>query len=211
LFTVSGIYQDITYGGKTARAAIDFNENDVEVYIIYLVVKDGVNVEEKTGELRRILTDSKVTPVSEFISQTLGGITDNMSLVEAAAIIISLMLIMLITVMVLQLITAREHSAIAVKKAMGFSNRDIRVQLGTRILVIQLMAIILGTVLANSLGEGIFGLMLSSMGVSKITMLVKPVTAYLICPAAELFAVFITVIMSTKVVRDYHIRDQIME
>lgn len=211
LFTVCGIYQDITYGGKTAKAAIDFDENDVEVYIIYLDVSEGITISEKTSELRSVLTDSKITPISEFVSQTLGGIIDNMRLVEVAAIVISLLLIILITVMFLHLITAREHSAIAVKKAIGFTNRDIRVQLGIRILMIQFVAIIVGTVLANFLGEIIFGFMLSSMGVSKITMLVEPITAYLLCPLAQLFVVFITVIVGTKVVRNYHIRDQIME
>jgi putative ABC transport system permease protein len=211
LFTVCGIYQDITYGGKTAKAAIDFAENDVEVYIVYLDVKEGVTTQKKTTELRSILADSKITPISEFVSQTLGGIKENMSLVEGAAVVLSLLLIMLITVMILKLITAREHSAIAIKKAIGFSNRDIRLQFGIRILMIQLAAIIVGTVLANTLGEAIFGLMLSSMGASKITMLVEPVTVYLLCPAAQLLVVFITVIVGTKVVRNYNIRDQIRE
>jgi len=211
LFNISGIYQDITYGGKTAKAAIDFDEKDVQVYIIYLDVNDGVNILEKTNEIRSILTDSKITPISEFISQTLGGIMDNMSLVKGAAILISLLLITLITVMFLQLITAREHSAIAIKKAIGFSNKDIRMQFGIRILVIQFVAIVVGTVLANTLGESIFSLMLSSMGASKITMLVEPVTAYLISPMVQMFVVFITVIIGTKVVRNYHIRNQIME
>lgn len=211
MFTVSGIYQDITYGGKTAKSTIDFKETDVEVYIIYLDVKDGVATFDKTDELRSILTDSKITPVSEFISQTLGGISKNMTLVGGAAIVISLMLIMMITMMILQLITAREHSAIAIKKAIGFSNRDIRVQFGIRILMIQFTAIVAGTILANYLGEAIFGLMLSTMGIAKITMLVEPVMAYLICPAAQLLVVLITVLVGTNVVRNYHIRDQIME
>lgn len=211
IFTVCGIYQDITYGGKTAKAAINFDENDVEVYIIYLDVREGVTTQEKTDDLRGILTDSKVTPINEFVTQTLGGITDNMNLVEGAAIAISLLLNMLITVMFLQLITAREHSAIAIKKAIGFSNQDIRIQFGVRILVIQFLAIIVGTILANSLGEVIFGLMLSSMGASKIKMLVEPITAYLFCPAAQMLVVFITVIVGTNVVRNYHIRDQIKE
>ncbi len=210
-FNVCGIYQDITYGGKTAKAAIDFAENDVEVYIIYLNVYPGVAIGDKTEELRSILTGSKITPVSQFVSQTLGGITDNMSLVGGAATLISLLLIILITAMILQLITAREHSAIAIKKAIGFSNRDIRIQLGLRILAIQFVAIIVGTILANFLGEVIFGGILSSMGASKITMLVNPVTAYLLSPAAQLFVAFITVLFGTKAVRSYHIRDQIME
>lgn len=210
-FTVCGIYQDITYGGKTAKAAIDFDESDIEVYIIYLDVRDGVIIEEKTKDLRSILTDSKITPVGEFVSQTLGGIKDNMGLVEAAAIILSLTLTVLITVMILQLITAREHSAVAIKKAIGFSNRDIRMQFGIRILIIQLAAIITGTVLANSLGEAVFSMMLSTMGAAKIKMLVEPVSSYLLCPAIQLLVVFVTVIAGTSVVRSYHIRDQIME
>lgn len=211
LFTVCGIYQDITYGGKTAKAAIGFDEDDVEVYIIYLDISDGVTISEKTHELRSTLTDSKITPINEFVSQTLGGIMDNMGLVERAAIMISFLLIILITVMFLQLATAREHSAIAIKKAIGFTNRDIRIQFGIRILIVQFVAIIVGTVLSNSLGEAIFGLMLSSMGASKITMLVEPVTAYLLYPAAQLLIVLITVIVGTKVVRSYHIRNQIIE
>ncbi len=211
LFTVCGIYQDITYGGNTSKAAIDFEEEDVEGYSIYLDVRDGVTIDEKADELRSILTNSKITPVSEFVSQTLSGIADNMSLVEGTAIVISSLLIILITVMFLQLMTAREHSAIAIKKSIGFSNKDIRIQFSIRILMIQFMAIVVGTILANFLGEAIFGLMLSSVGASKITMLVEPITAYLLCPAAQLLVVFITVIVGTKVVRNYHIRDQIME
>lgn len=210
-FRISGIYQDVTYGGKTSKASIDFAEDDVEVYIIYVDVSDDVTVEKKTDELRSVLSDSKITPVQDFISQTLGGLMDNMGLVERAAILISFLLITLITVMFLQLITAREHSAIAIKKAIGFTNRDIRIQLGIRILIIQFAAIIVGTILSNTLGEAIFGLMLSTMGASKITMIVEPIAAYLIFPAAQLLIVLVAVIVSTRVVKNYHIRNQIME
>lgn len=210
-YTVSGIYQDITYGGKTAKAAIDFEETDVEVYIVYLDVREDVSINEKAEELRDILSDGKITPISEFVSQTLGGIMDNLRLVEGAAIVLSLLLSVLITVMVLHLITAREHRAIAIKKAIGFSSRDIRIQFGIRILVVQFTAIVAGTFLANSLGEVIFGWMLSSMGAAKITMLIEPVAAYLLCPAAQLLVVFLTVVAGTKTVKSYHIRNQIME
>lgn len=211
LFIVCGIYQDITYGGNTSKAAIDFEKDDVEGYSIYLDVSDDVTIDEKTAELRNILPNSKITPVSEFVSQTLSGISDNMSLVEGAAMVISSLLIILITVMFLQLTTAKEHSAIAIKKSLGFSNKDLRIQFGIRIFIIQFIAIVAGTILVNFLGEGIFGLMLSSAGASKITMLVEPVIAYLICPTAQLLVVLVTVIAGTKVVRNYHIRDQIME
>lgn len=211
IFHVCGIYQDITYGGKTAKADIDFDTKDIEDYIIYMDVHDGINIDKKIAEMRTALPDSKITPVNEFVFQTLSGIVENMSLVEGAAIIISLLLIILITVMFLQLITAREHSAIAIKKALGFSTRDIRIQLGIRLLIIQLLAIITGTILANTLGGVIFAGMLSSVGVAKIKLLVEPIQVYLLCPAGQLFIVVITIIIATKIIKTYHIRDQIME
>jgi putative ABC transport system permease protein len=210
-YLVSGIYQDITYGGKTAKAAIAFAKEDVEVETIYLNVTEGVSIEKKTEELRGLLTQGKVVPTAEFVSQTFGGIMDNMSTIEQATSVISLLLISLITVMFLQLITAREHSAIAIKKALGFSNRDLRIQFGIRILIIESLAIVIGTALSQLVGEGIFGLLLSQMGAAKITMLVKPLTAYLLLPAVQLAVVLITVVVGTRVVRNYHIRDQIME
>ena len=210
-FQVCGIYQDITYGGKTSKAAIDFDKKDIEGYMIYMNVREGTDIDDKITKMRDALPDSKVTPVDEFVFQTLSGIVENMSMVEGVAFIISLLLSVFITIMFLQLIMAREHSAIAIKKAIGFSNLDIRVQLGLRIFIIQLLAILTGTILANTLGEVIFSIMLSSVGVAKIKMQVEPIMAYLVCPVIQISVVFITIIIGTKNIRNYHIRDQIME
>lgn len=210
-YTVSGIYQDITYGGKTTKAQIDFSQDEVEGYTAFLKIEEGIPIEEKTEELRNIPVECKVIPVDEFVTQTLGGVTESMKVVEWAAIIISLTLITFITAMFMQLLTAREHSAIAIKKAIGFTNQDIRKQFGIRIIVIQTLAIITGTILANYLGEILFGMILSSVGVAKITMLIEPVVSYLLCPAVQISAVLLMVAAGTRIVRNYHIRDQIME
>lgn len=211
VLTVSGVYQDITYGGKTAKAALDLAAKDVDVYLIYLDVRDGVSIEDKTDELRGILTESKVTPIDSFIAQTLGGISDSLALMEVAAIALALLLTLLVTAMIMQLITAREHRAIAIKKAIGLTNADIRKQYGLRILLVQVLAIVTGTVLANTLGEVVLGWMLSSMGAAKIRLLIDPIDAYLFGPAVQLSVAIITLFFTTQVVRKYHIREQVME
>lgn len=210
-YIVAGIYQDITYGGKTAKADIDFSDKDLEGYIIYLNVKEGVDIDTLAVEMRSIFTNSRVTPVQEFIRQTLGGISESMGFVSGAAITIAVFLIVAITLMFLQLMIAREHSLIAIKKAIGFTNGDIQRQLIIRVLFIQVLAIIGGTILSNTLGESIFALMLSSMGVSKITILVKPIVSYLISPIMQVLLGTVTVVLASKSVRRYHIRNQIME
>jgi putative ABC transport system permease protein len=210
-YRVSGVYQDITYGGKTAKAAIGFEDTDVEVYIIYVNLKEQSTIAEKTKQLRETVPAGKVTPITEFISQTVGGITKSLTLVKNASIVMSLLLIMLISLMVLRLMIAREHRAIAIKKALGFTNRDLRMQLGIRILAIQFLAIAVGTDLANSFGGDLLGVMLSTLGASTINLLIEPVSAYVYCPLSQLLVATVTIILATRIVKAYHIRDQIIE
>lgn len=208
---VSGIYQDITYGGKTAKAAIEFADSDIEVNIIYVDLKDKALLTDKTEKLRQAVPGGKVTPVNEFISQTVGGVAQSLTLVRNLSIAMSLLLIMLISIMVLRLMIAREHRAIAIKKAIGFSNRDLRVQLGIRILAIQVLAIAIGTDLANDFGGDLLGLMLSSLGASEVNLLIEPVGAYLYSPLGQMLAAAFTIFLGTRIVKAYHIRDQIIE
>jgi putative ABC transport system permease protein len=210
-YVISGIYQDITYGGKTAKAAIEFEDSDVEVNIIYVNLKDSKMIADKTRQLRNAVPRGKVTPINEFITQTVGGITQSLTLVKNVSIAMSLLLIMLISLMVLRLMIAREHRAIAIKRAIGFSSRDLRIQLGIRILAIQFLAIAVGTDLANSFGGDLLGLMLSSLGASKINLMIEPVSAYVLCPLSQMLVATVTIILGTKIVKAYHIRDQIIE
>lgn len=210
-YRICGIYQDITYGGKTAKADISFETEDIEVYVIYLNLAEGTSVEQKVSELRQLLPQCKVTPVSEFISQTLGGVTDNIGTIEIAAVFLAVMLIVLITIMFLQLAMAREHSAIAIKKAMGLKNRDIKMQFVIQMLLVQATAIILGTILANSLGGPMLATFMSSMGCVEIAIRKDPMMAYLICPALQLIICTVTAWIATKNVCKYSIRDQIVE
>jgi putative ABC transport system permease protein len=210
-FTVSGIYQDITYGGKTAKAAIAFDDQEVEVYILYLNVAAGISVADKTAALRQALPGAKITPIQDFVAQTLSGIIDDLGLVEAAAVVIALLLSVLITVMYLSLLTVRERGEIAIKQALGFTSRDIRLQYGLRLLLIQVPAIVLGTLLANGLGGMLFGCLLSAMGAARITLLVAPLTAYLLCPAVQLLVVLLTVLLSSRAVGSGSIRALIRE
>lgn len=210
-YRICGIYQDITYGGKTAKADIDFATGDIEVYVMYLNLTEGVSVEEKVSQLRQLLPQCKITPVKQFISQTLGGVTDNMETIEITAILLAITLIILITIMFLQLAMAREHSAIAIKKAMGLRNRDIQIQFGIKVLLVQIAAILMGTILANSLGGPILVAFLSSMGCAHITIIKSLVVAYFICPVLQFMLCGITTWISTKSVCNYSIRDQIIE
>lgn len=211
LYRITGIYQDITYGGKTAKAMIEFREEDVDAAIIYLDLNEGVDVEKKAAALREVLPGIKITPVESYLHQTMGEMLDNLNRVEMASSGVSLLISGLMSIMFLKLVMAREHRDIAIKKAMGFTDQDIRWQLGIRMLFVLLPAVLLGTVLANSLGEKILGWLLASMGASRVTLLTEPLKALLLAPALLLLVVASTVAGGTRSVKKYHIREQINE
>lgn len=209
--TISGIYQDITYGGKTAKAPIIFSQAQKEGYTIYIDLNDKKQMDIVTKKIKQIVPQNKVTPIEEFVEQTMSGIVGNLNAIETAAGLLALFLVALITAMFLQLIIVKEHSAVAIKKSLGFTNRDISTQYGIRMVVLQLMGIIVGTLLANLLGESLFGMALSGMGAEKITLLMKPLQSYLVCPILQLMVAILTVDFATKSVHKYHIRMQIAE
>ena len=210
-YIVSGIYQDITYGGKTAKAQFTFTDEAVEGYTFYMRVAKETDIVEKAAQIREAIPGGRVTPVTEFMEQTLGGITENLGVMIFAATGVSILLIILISTMFLQLITAREHSAVAIKKSLGFTNRDLRIQYGIRILTIQSAAILTGTILTNTAGETLFGALLSSSGAARITMLTNPLISYITCPLLQIAVCIMTVVSATRIIRNYHIRDQIVE
>lgn len=208
---VCGIYQDITYGGKTAKAKVEFQKQDREGYTIYLNLEKEKLIDLKIADMRLRFEDCKITPVNEFVFQTLGGVIRNMRLVETASFLIAMLFILFITMMFLELVTAKEHSMIAIKKAMGFTSYEIRIQMAVRILIVQLMAIITGTILANTLGEVLFAGMLSAAGAARIQFYINPFKAYLRYPMMQLGLAAASTYVGTRSIRTFHIRDQIME
>lgn len=95
---------------------------------------------------------------------------------------VALSITALITLLFMRMLVAKDRYSVAVLKALGFSNADIRAQYVTRSLLVLIVAILLGTVLANTLGEFIASAVIASFGASSFAFVVNPLSAYLISP-----------------------------
>ena len=80
-----------------------------------------------------------------------------------------------------------------------------------QMLMVQASAIIIGTILANSLGGPMLAAFMSSMGCVEIIIRKDPLMSYLLCPALQLMVCIATAWIATESVRSYSIRDQIIE
>ena len=122
---VSGIYQDITNGGKTAKAhtSLGVNEEAVLWYIVYMDVAHGVDKQEKMDYYQNAYDSAQVNDIKEYTGQTLGNIIDQMSTVVIGGIVIALIIVVLITALFLRMLLSKDMSQIAIMRSVGLTSK----------------------------------------------------------------------------------------
>lgn len=73
---------------------------------------------------------------------------------------------------------AKDQTSIAIMKALGFTNRDIATQYAARAVFVLLLAITMGTFLANTLGELVTSTVIASFGAASFKFTIQPLAAY---------------------------------
>lgn len=170
-FTVSGIYQDVTSGGRTAKAVRNFAGEEAEQYTFQVMVgKENRQQAEKLNEQmaswrEQLGNGYSIENMEEFLDQTLGGVTSQIAKGAAAAFLIGICLTVLIVLLFLKLRMARENSTLAVKRAMGIPFASIRKQELYPVLLAGGAGTVIGILLAEWLGDNLVSLFLGMMGI----------------------------------------------
>ncbi|WP_090444297.1 ABC transporter permease [Natronincola peptidivorans] len=207
-FVISGIYQDVTSGGYTAKSKYDFSELTSEKYSFSVNLKDNIEVEKKADEWSEIIGPGvTVDPMEAFINQTLGGVVKQLKTIVSLIVIIGACLVMLITVLFLKLRLAKDLSEIAVLKAIGFSELDIKKQYLIKIGCISIAGILAGIILTDVLGEKIVNLVLSisGLGVKKVELIVDPLVQYILVPLLLLTLMLLATWIVLRTIKRYNI------
>lgn len=195
--TVTGVYSDVTNGGKTAKAVFTDNSSNVMWTIVCVELLDKSLVDSKISGYSDKFDFSKTSDIDEFVSQTLGSTISSIKMASYAAVAVALAITVLVTLMFMKMLVAKDRYSIAVMKALGFTNSDIKAQYVSRSVFVLIVGIILGTLLANTLGEVLAGVLISSFGASTLKFTVNPLTAYLLSPLMMIFTVLIATIIGT--------------
>ncbi|WP_110929892.1 ABC transporter permease [Paenibacillus bouchesdurhonensis] len=195
--TVSGIYSDITNGGKTAKAVFNDHSADVMWYVISAELVDPAQVNSKVADYAGRFPYAKVADMDAYIAQTFGSTISSVGKASYAAIAVALMIMVLVTLLFMKLLVAKDRYSIAVMKAFGFTGSDIQVQYVSRAAFVLIAGIVLGTLLANTLGEMLAGVVISSFGASTFRFTVEPLAAYLLNPLIMTGSVLIATILGT--------------
>ena len=152
---VSGIYQDVTNGGKTAKAhrGLSVNEEAVLWYVVYMDVATGVDKQEKMDYYQNAYDAAQVNDLKEFTGQTLGNIIDQMGIVVIGGIVIAFIIVVLITTLFLRMLLSKDMSQIAIMRSVGLTSKQISHQYMAGTLLVLVFGMIVGVVASTYLGE----------------------------------------------------------
>ncbi len=195
---VSGIYSDITNGGKTAKAVFTDNSADIMWYVICAKLSDQSLIGSKVLEYTDRFNYAKVSDIDEFIGQTYGSTINSVGKASYASIVVELIITVLVTLLFMKMLIAKDRYSIAVMKSLGFTNSDITIQYVSRSVFVLIVGIVFGTLLANSLGEVLASAVISSFGAASFKFVVNPLSAYLLCPLMMICSVLIATIIGTS-------------
>ncbi|GAA0719980.1 ABC transporter permease [Clostridium malenominatum] len=213
-FVISGIYQDVTSGGYTAKSKYNFSEVDAEKYSFSVNLKDNVEVGKKADEWSKSFgAGVTVDPMEEFINQTLGGVSKQLATIVFAIVIIGIALTMLIAILFLKLRLVKDLSEIAVLKAIGFSEQDINKQYMIKMGCVSILGVLVGIILTDLLGEKIVNAALgvAGIGIKKVNLITNPIMEYIICPLLLIMLILVVTWIIMRTIKKYNIISIIKE
>lgn len=162
--TITGIYSDITNGGKTAKlySAGLSDKEEVMWRIAYVTLAEGA---AKAGLTERYQAMGvEVTDMAERIQGTYGPTLEQIRQVDILVKAVAAGILLLVVVLFVRMMIANRRNRISVKKALGFRSSAVMREFWKSCIPYMVAGILLGTVGACTLGEGICGAALKTMG-----------------------------------------------
>ncbi len=196
--TVCGIYSDITNGGKTAKAVFADPSADIMWSVICAELSEQTHTVSKVSEYAEKYRFAKVSDINEYVLQTFGSTISSVGKASRAGTVVALTITILVTLLFMKMLIAKDRYSIAVMKALGFTNQDITIQYVSRSVFVLIAGVVSGTLLANTLGELLARAVISSFGAASFRFTVNPLPAYLLCPVMMACSVLIAAMIGVS-------------
>lgn len=193
-----GIYSDLTYGGKTAKASFSVNQPQTLTALTAIQVKKGVNKAQKIRELKTRFPQYKVTDVNDFFHQTFDQTLNTLKLIRTGVFWVGLAIALILMTLFVYMIVIKDRTELALCRMLGFSKKALASHYLTALSLISLTSLALAYLLLLTLGQEICSLLLSSFGISQLQLILDPAQSFLILPAAMLLTGLAASIMGLR-------------
>lgn len=195
-FVVCGIYNDLTNGGKTAKANFKSKEGSYLWAIITVTLRDKQTLPHKIQEYKTLYPYCKLSDVEEYLDQTFGSTRDAVKQVSYTSLFLSLSLCFVLSLLFMRMMYMKDRPRLALLRGIGIQVKQIKIQSLIKAAMMTAFSTILGLILSNTLGSILTSFLLSTFGMSNVVFLpnvwihfvVVPLGVFLSVAAASLSA-----------------------
>lgn len=175
-------------------------------YVLAARLTDASQAEPAAERLSGQLPGVRVSEVDRYREQQLGPIAGQITFAGILSALAAMLLAVLMTMMFTRMLLASDRGQVAIQRAIGATDRDVRAQYLTRILAVLVLAVPVGLLGAATVGERLFNLIFEVMfggtasllqGTSQIDLLIGPALAAAVA-AALILAVGAATAVATR-------------
>ncbi len=194
---ISGIYSDITNGGKTAKACFDpASDSTPAMWSIFYVSLSNENLtQDWTEEFRNahgsVKESMKVTSIKEYLDGVYGQTISNIVNASVVTSLFVMIVLFVVILLLIRLLIWRERSDSSLKKALGLTSRDVQNEYLKNVLLVFAIGVVVGILAGVFPGQLLAGIFLSSLGAQGFRFIINPVQVFMMVPVISLFTVLV--------------------
>lgn len=164
-YRVTGVYHDITNGGRSGKALELHGDHGVPLWQTFMIdLPDGTDQGEKTAALTRAHPAATFTELDRFVHYTLGDTVDRLRTASMIAWVAAAVVMLLVFALRGRLEATRDESDLRLLRLLGSSRGELRTIALLRALGVAGAGLALGWIAVESLGPGVLGATLTSFG-----------------------------------------------
>ena len=185
---VVGIYSDLTYGGKTAKAVFVTKQAQTLNSLTTIHLKDASNKTQKINEWKKRYSNYKLTDVEDFFHQTFDDTLAMLRLIQTSVFWTGLSIVFILMTLFVYMIFTKDQADLALYRMLGFGSERLRSHYLLAGCFILMLALAIADLLLLSLGQEVCSLLLSSFGISKLQLIINKSLTFLWTPLALLLS-----------------------
>ena len=183
---VVGIYSDLTYGGKTAKAVFKTKQTQTLNSLTTIRLKKASNKAQKINEWKKRYSNYKLTDVEDFFHQTFDDTLAMLCLIQISVFWTGLGIVFILMTLFVYMIFTKDQADLALYRMLGFGSERLRSHYLLAVCFILMLALAIANLLLLSLGQEVCSLLLSSFGISKLQLIINKSLTFLWTPLALL-------------------------
>lgn len=185
---VVGIYSDLTYGGKTAKAVFVTKQAQTLNSLTTIHLKDASNKTQKINEWKKRYSNYKLTDVEDFFHQTFDDTLAMLRLIQTSVFWTGLGIVFILMTLFVYMILTKDQADLALYRMLGFGTERLSSYYLLAVCFILMLALAIADLLLLSLGQEVCSLLLNSFGISKLQLIINKSLTFLWTPLALLLS-----------------------